>query len=139
MATELSKKAYMKWARSVCGVSQRELADAVGVRVLTVKRWERSDESEPPDDALGWLARAVEAHGRDVAELVETCERGATRGDHVFLDWYLDQEQADLAGQGVPYGYANAVARDAAQRLAADGYRVVIRYPDEEIVGLRER
>ena len=135
----MSRKAYMKWARTVCGVSQRELADAVGVRVLTVKRWERPDESEPPEDVMEWLARAVEAHCHDVDELVETCERGAERRDHVFLDWYLDQQQSDLAGQGVPYGYANAVTRDAAQRLAADGYHVVMRYPDEEIVGLQER
>lgn len=128
----------MKWARSVCGFSQRDLAEAVGVRVLTVKRWERPDETEPPDDAVGLLRRSVGAHVRDVGELVAAIEGGAETGDHVFLDWYRDQAQADLAGQGVPYGYANAVARDAAQRLAADGYRVAIRYPDEEVAGLRE-
>ena len=42
----MSRKAYMKWARALAGVSQQDLADALDVNVRTVKRWEHPDWGE---------------------------------------------------------------------------------------------
>lgn len=54
----------------------------------------------------------------------------------VALDWFANQAQADMEDLDVPVGYANAITRDAARRLASLGYDVLIRYPDEEIPGM---
>lgn len=134
----MGRKAWMRYARAVCGVSQLELANAVGVRVLTVKRWEKPGEAEPPDDVVEYLWQSVEAHERDVADLVGRCLAGAEAGDAVALDWYRDQGQADLDGLGVPFSYQNAVVRDVARKLSEMGVDVVIRFPDEEIAGMAE-
>lgn len=128
----MSKKAWCKYARELCGIPQSELAAQLNVSVVTVKKWERrTTTAEPPQDCLDWLARAVEAHDNDVAELVDRV-LAAPRGTVASLPWYPDQETADADGVGTPYGYMNAVTRSAAEQLSRLGVPAVISYPDDE-------
>ena len=122
--------------REVCGVTQQQVAEAMGVRVRAVKRWE-SGEVKLPQDAIGWMRRAACAHTEDVRVEVEESVREVPDGAAVCLPYYRTQEQVDLAAeaQGVepgPYQYINAVYRSVGERLIGLGYKVSFRYPDEE-------
>lgn len=134
-----SRKAWLRATREIVGMSQQEVADAVGVRVLTVKRWEKQGFPEPPEDVCQWMLAARENHDQAVDEMVAALGRGK----RAVIDFYRSQEDCDrefggTEGAGVPYGYRNAIARSAAERLCLAGVDVVWRYPDEEIVGVRE-
>lgn len=48
-------KAAFRAARERCGISQKMLADRFGNAVMTVKRWEKPGEAEPPADVQAWL------------------------------------------------------------------------------------
>lgn len=133
------RKAWLRATREICGMSQQEVADAVGVRILTVKRWERQGFPEPPEDVCRWMLAAREDHDRAVDEMVSTLSHGRT----ALIDIYRSQADCDrefggTEGAGVPYGYRNAIARSAAERLRLAGVDVVWRYPDEEVVGVKE-
>lgn len=135
----MGKKAWMKYVRELCGLSQLDLADACGVHVQSVKRWEKSTcDREPPEDVLAWLQGAMQSHNRDRCELVDSVRKRAGDSDTVFFTWYPDQESCDLDGNQVPYGYKNAVTRSAAEQLVGYGYNIVMIYPDEEIPHLQE-
>ena len=124
--------------RELCGITQQQAADDLGVRVRTVKRWE-SGEVPAPDDAVRYIADAAADHTRAVRERVgEIAARADPGADEVCLQYYRTQAQADLAGDTDPYQFSNAVTRSIAERLEAMGYRVSFSYPDEERIYDRE-
>lgn len=126
--------ANAKAIRELCGVTQQAMADALGVRTMTVKRWEKG-EPPIPDDALAWLMEAASEHDRGVEEAVSSVLASAGAGDEVCMTYYRSQEQADAAAlpeKATDYRFANAVTRSAAERLKAYGYRVSFTYPGEE-------
>lgn len=55
-------KAAFRAARERCGISQKMLADRFGNAVLTVKRWEKPGEAEPPADVQAWLESMLTQH-----------------------------------------------------------------------------
>lgn len=133
------RKAWLRATREICGMSQQEVADATGVRVLTVKRWERQGYPEPPEDVCRWMLTAREDHDRAVDEMVSAL----SRGKKAVIDIYRSQvdcerEFGGTEGAAVPFGYRNSIARSAAERLRLAGVDVVWRYPDEELVGVSE-
>lgn len=120
--------------RELCGITQQQAADACGVRVLTVKRWERGD-APVPDDAMAWLMECVAEHDRGVANELGEIMANLPEGAEVCLTYYRTQEQADAEAyheQAGPHGFLNAVTRSTAEHLVAMGYRVSFSYPDEE-------
>ena len=120
--------------RELCGVTQQQAADACGVRVLTVKRWERGD-APVPDDAMEWLMECVAEHDRGVAEEIGEIMANLPDGAEVCMPYFRTQEQADMAAwpeKAGPFGFINAVHRSSAERLVAMGYEVSFSYPDEE-------
>lgn len=122
--------------RELCGITQQQAADACGVRVLTVKRWERGD-APVPDDAMAWLMECVAEHDRGVADELGEIMANIPEGAEICLTYYRTQEQADLAAYpeaAGPFGFLNAVYRSVAERLVAMGYKVSFSYPDEERV-----
>lgn len=128
-------KATFRAMRERLGLTQQDAADALGVRVLTVKRWERTGFPEPPDDAWAYLNsmrdRMVEMAEFAADKAVELRdETGA-----IALTYFRDQDQYDATGRDDgPVGFANAVARLTASYLEVEGFDVEFRYPDDGAV-----
>ena len=132
-----SKKAWMRAARDICGLSQHDLACEADVQERTVRRWEKPGDGEPPADVVQWLTTALGDHRQAVNEAVKEITAKVQSGSTVLLTWYLNQEQRDReGGVDAPYTFDNAITRSVAERLVEMGYRVDFRFPDEEVVAV---
>lgn len=117
-------KAEFRAMREMVGMTQATLADALGVEVRSVKRWESPSAPQvPPEEAWGVLRHAV-AMQRQVVDFMlgkadehedapVSIRYWASQGDY-------DAERAD----GGDWRMANANVRAAASVLLAEG-RVV--------------
>ena len=127
--------------REICGVTQQQVADAMGVQIRTVKRWEKG-ETPLPDDALAWMRECATEHTLGVRTELGEIMAEAEPGEAICLTYYRTQEQADMDAelQGVeagPYQFINAVYRSVGERLTDMGYLVSFKYPDEERVEVK--
>lgn len=127
--------------REVCGVSQQQVADAMDVRSITVKRWEKG-ETPVPDDALAWMRACAGEHTLGVRTEVGEIIAAAEPGEAVCLTYYRTQQQADMDAEVTgceagPFQFVNAVRRSVGERLIDMGYLVSFRYPDEERVEVK--
>lgn len=129
-------KADFRAIRETIGLTQGDVAKALGVSLRTVKRWEHPDWQEPPEDAWAWLMGMHERHDALVDEVVDRAlaivgERGEPAV--VAITYYRDQSQYDAHGRDPgPYGFANSVAREVALDLNGEGIETEFRYPDDE-------
>lgn len=132
-----SKKAWMRAARSVCGLSQQDVAVEADVQSRTVRRWEREGDVEPPDDVIRWLATALEEHRNAVNDFIDEITSNTNKGSRILLTWYANQEQRDIeGGTDTPFTFDNAITRSVAERLIDLGYVVEFKFPDEEILAI---
>ena len=127
--------------REICGVTQQQAADAMGVRVMTVKRWEKG-ETPLPDDALAWMRECATEHTLGVRTELGEIMAKAEPGEAICLTYYRTQEQAGLeaelrGAEAGPYQFINAVYRSVGERLTDMGYLVSFKYPDEERVEVK--
>lgn len=130
-------KADFRAMREGVGLTQQDVADAMSVRVVTVKRWERPGFPEPPEDAVMWLGDMADRHETMVRDTVlqMLAVSGRTGVKTVAVTYYRSQDQYDAHGRDEgPCGFANAVARDVAAELTAKGMDVAFRYPDDGAV-----
>ena len=130
-------KADFRAIRETIGLTQGDVAKALGVALRTVKRWEHPDRQEPPEDAWEWLLGMLERHDAAVDAMVDKAmalvrEHGP---EVVSITYYRDQAQHDAHGreQG-PYGFANSVAREVALDLNGEGIETEFRYPDDDAI-----
>lgn len=127
----MSISADFRARRERCGLTQQEMADAVGVRVLAVKKWERPDGPVAPADAWAFLEAVETARRAVVKQAEEAALQFAERGA-VQLTYYRTQEQFDEFGRDEgPFGVANANAIAVADRLESMGFDVAWAYPDD--------
>lgn len=132
-----SKKAWMRAAREICGLSQSDVAYETDVAERTVRRWEKPGEQEPPADVVEWLTEALEDHRQAVNEFVDEITAKTKPGSRILLTWYLNQEQRDYeGGADAPYTFDNAITRSVAEKLVDLGYQVEFHFPDEEVVAV---
>ena len=122
--------------REICGITQQQAADAMGVRILTVKRWEKG-ETPLPDRALAWMRECAVEHTLGVRTELGEIMAKAGPGEAICLTYYRTQEQADMdaelhGAEAGPYQFINAVYRSVGERLTDMGYLVSFKYPDEE-------
>lgn len=124
-------KADFKARREMLGLTQQDVADAAGVSVTTVKKWERPGQTEPPGDVWDWI-EGCEGLQAEVVELAVSSALAYGQGA-VQMTYYRSQEQYDVLGRDPGlYGMANANARMAASRLRSLGREVDFAYPDDE-------
>lgn len=134
-------KADFKARREMLGLTQQDVADALGANLKTVKNWEnpRQTRYRIPDAAWEHLDRAAAAQARQVADARYTRSviealRGNPSGDPdvVKISYYRDQSTYDRFGRVAgPYGQANATARAIARELERMGVCVEFHYPDD--------
>lgn len=135
-------KAQFREIRERCGISQKMLADRFGNAVLTVKRWEKPGEAEPPADVQAWLesmltqhVEAVEAALDAVGEMTETQEHAP---NHVDLLYYRSQAHYDTYGRDKgDYAIVNARSREIAAILEAHGIEARFEYPEDDEAGFQ--
>ena len=135
-------KAQFRATRERCGISQQMMADHFGNKVLTVKRWEKPGEAEPPEDAQAWLESMLTQHVEAVeAALDAVDEMTETQGhapSHVDLMYYRSQEHYDRFGRDKgDYAIANARSREIAAILEAQGIEARFKYPEDDETGFQ--
>lgn len=133
-------KAGFRALREQVGYSQQALADAMGVNVRSVKRWEHEGcPYDAPADAWELLEKRLDVQRKMAAHAVEVAEAAASElgKDAVMapITYYRDQAMYDDHGRDEGYfGVANANARAAGDALEQRGFAVEYRYPEEGAV-----
>lgn len=135
-------KAQFREIRERCGISQKMLADRFSNAVLTVKRWEKPGEAEPPADVQAWLESMLTQHVEAVeATLDAVDEMTETQGhapNHVDLLYYRSQAHYDRFGRDKgDYAIVNARSREIAAILEAQGIEARFRYPEDDEAGFQ--
>lgn len=135
-------KAQFREIRERCGISQKMLADRFSNAVLTVKRWEKPGEAEPPADVQAWLESMLTQHVEAVeAALDAVDEMTETQGhapNHVDLLYYRSQAHYDRFGWDKgDYAIVNARSREIAAILEAQGIEARFRYPEDDEAGFQ--
>lgn len=135
-------KAQIRETRERCGISQQMLANQAGVKVLSVKRWEKPGEAEPPADVQAWLEHMLDLHIQAVESALDAVdEMTETQGhapNHVDLLYYRSQAHYDMYGRDKgDYAIANARSREVAAILEAQGIEARFRYPEDDETGFQ--
>jgi len=132
--------AEFRFRREACGIELSEMADELGVRIDTAKRWENPGKGMPPsirawayvDSAYLGLLDAVEAAIRQVEDTADML--GEPQAVHLA---YRRGTQPTRDGETV--GRANAIARAAGIALIALGYEIAVEWADEGAAGIAAR
>lgn len=133
-------KAEFKAMRERAGLSQADVASALGVNIKTEKRWEQPHFTyDPPEDAWEYLNDVLEKQRKQVAYCLSVISKQVEalgfEPAMVPITYYRDQAMYDLYGRDPgPYGWPNAVARALAVELDRRGIAYEFRYPDEGAV-----
>ena len=130
-------EAEFRYRREMCGIELFELADALGVRLDTAKRWENPNRGLPPslrawayvDSAYLTLLDAVEAAMRQVEDAAD----GLGEPQEVRLAY---RRGVHRTRDGETAGMANALSRAAGIALTALGYDVAVEWADKGTAGL---
>lgn len=130
-------RAEFRMMRESCGIEIAELAETLGVRLDTAKRWEHPTKGMPPslrawaymDACYSRLLDAVETAVGQVEELED--ELGHKPNVNVS---YRRKGMPTRDGETV--GEANAASRATIVALAVLGYGVNVEWADEGLAGL---
>ena len=130
----MRSKAEFRAMRETLGITQQRLADDLGVKVLSIKRWESPGKQQSaPDDAWELLDSLMEAQDAAVAAAfaqVKAIEdkHGGMPKEIVLPYWASQQDYADfhyLAEDGdASWTEVNATNRRVALALRDLGYRI---------------
>lgn len=125
-----------KAIRDRVGLSQQDVADALGVTILTVKRWEDPNGSTIPTAYKTLLADALADHQLAVKTAMEAVmAQEDQRGEAPqFVRLYYYRSQADYDKYGRDAGkvsVVNARIRETYTLLQYEGYDVYLLYKSE--------
>ena len=129
-------KAQFRATRERCGISQQMMADHFGNKVLTVKRWEKPGEAEPPEDAQAYLLHMLDLHVQAVEAALDAVnemeEPNGNPPSHVDLLYYRSQEHYDRYGRDKgDYAIVNARSREIAAILESQGIEARFVFPED--------
>lgn len=132
----MDRSAQLKAMREMAGHSQQSLADALGVHVRTVSRWERG-ALQVPDDAFVFLDEALDRQ----AALVEKALGKVAGASAVQLNYARSQAEFDAAhpDDGGYFGEANAAARQVAFQLMLQEVPFAFDYSEPATIAAYER
>lgn len=135
-------KAQFRETRERCGISQQMLASKTGVKVLSVKRWEKPGEAEAPADVQAWLESMLTQHVEAVEAALDAVdgieEVQGNPPDHVDLLYYRSQAHYDTYGRDEgDYAIVNARSREVAAILEAQGIEARFCYPEDDEIGFQ--
>lgn len=128
-------KADFKALRERVGLSQADIATALGVNIKTVKRWEQPQfPYGAPQDAWDYLDSVLATQKQQVQYsldvIAEQIEEFGKEPKTVTITYYRDQAMYDEYGRDDgPYGWTNAVARATAVELDRRGIDYEFCYP----------
>lgn len=130
-------KAQFRATRERCGISQKTMADRFGNAVMTIKRWEKPGEAEPPADVQEWLGHMLAMHVKAVETALDAIdgmtERQGGEPKHVNLLYYRSQAHYDHYGRDKgDYAIVNARSREIAAILEERGIEVRFKYPEDD-------
>ena len=130
----MRSKAEFRAMRETLGITQQRLADDLGVKVLSVKRWESpSKPQNAPEDAWELLDELMAAQDVAVAtalaQVSETADRMGKEPDEVVLPYWSNQqdymEHHYLAAESdASWTEINATSRRVAAVLRDYGIKV---------------
>lgn len=129
-------KAQFRATRERCGISQQMMADHFGNKVLTVKRWEKPGEAEPPEDAQTYLLHMLDLHVQAVEAALDAVdemeEELGKLPSHVDLLYYRSQAHYDRSGRDKgDFSVVNARTREIAALLEAQGIEARFVFPED--------
>lgn len=129
-------KAQFRATRERCGISQQMMADHFGNKVLTVKRWEKPGEAEPPEDAQAYLLHMLDLHVQAVEAALDAVdemeELNGNPPSHVDLMYYRSQAHYDRYGRDRgDFAVVNARAREIAALLETQGIEARFVFPED--------
>lgn len=130
-------KAQFRATRERCGISQQMMADHFGNKVLTVKRWEKPGEAEPPEDAQAYLRHMLDLHVQAVGAALDAVdemeELNGNPPSHVDLLYYRSQAHYDRYGRDKgDFAVVNARAREIAALLETQGIEARFVFPEDD-------
>lgn len=130
-------KAQFRATRERCGISQQMMADHFGNKVLTVKRWEKPGEAEPPEDAQAYLRHMLDLHVQAVGaalDAVDEMEEELGKSlSHVDLLYYRSQAHYDRFGRDKgDFSVVNARTREIAALLETQGIEARFVFPEDD-------
>ncbi len=130
-------KAQFRATRERCGISQQMMADHFGNKVLTVKRWEKPGEAEPPEDAQAYLLHMLDLHVQAVEAALDAVdemeELNGNPPSHVDLLYYRSQVHYNHFGRDKgDFSVVNARTREIAALLETQGIEARFKYPEDD-------
>lgn len=130
-------KAQFRATRERCGISQQMMADHFGNKVLTVKRWEKPGEAEPPEDAQAYLRHMLDLHVQAVEAALDAVdemeEELGKSPSHVDLLYYRSQAHYDRFGRDKgDFSVVNARTREIAALLETQGIEARFVFPEDD-------
>lgn len=136
-------KAQFRATRERCGISQQMMANHFGNKVLTVKRWEKPGEAEPPEDAQTYLLHMLDLHVQAVEAALDAVdemeEELGKLPSHVDLLYYRSQAHYDRFGRDKgDFSVVNARTREIAALLEAQGIEARFVFPEDNEATLQQ-
>ena len=130
-------KAQFRATRERCGISQQMMADRFSNKVLTVKRWEKPGEAEPPEDAQAYLRHMLDLHVQAVEAALDAVdemeELNGNPPSHVDLLYYRSQAHYDRYGRDKgDFAVVNARTREIAALLETQGIEARFVFPEDD-------
>lgn len=123
-------KARFRATRESLGLSQHDVADALGVQERTARRWEAPGYNDPPEDAWEWLDEMEMRFAEGVEAALDAVQERVARS--VSISYYRSQDEYDSMGRDPgPYGFANAISRELMVLLEGEEIEVRLQFPEE--------
>lgn len=125
-------KAEFRATREMLGITQQRLADELGVRTMSVKRWESPKHRQnAPDAAWAYLDELMERQDEAVASALETVRNmeaanGVKPPMEVAIPYWSSQsdyEENHYVEDGGRWTEVNATSRRVAMMLRWLGFR----------------